>query len=78
LSDIKITKKLVASLVWLKDNQPAEIFNSKDGPSLTYVKKLVKLELVEPNKELTPHPKFNGGIVSYSLTKLGKKVLKGI
>lgn len=73
---IKITRKVVSTLEWLKDNQPVEKF-SKDGPALGYVKKLVKAGLVKPHRKLTPHPKFNGGIAKYSLSKLGNKVLKG-
>lgn len=74
-SEIKITKKVVSTLNWLKTNQPVEVF-TKDDPSLRYIKKLVVAGLVEPHKELTLHPKFNGGIVRYSLSKAGNKVLK--
>lgn len=77
ISEIVITKKVLLTLNWLKNNQPVERF-TKDGPSLRYIKKLVMAGLVEPHRELTPHPKFNGGLVRYSLSKAGNKVLKKI
>lgn len=73
---IRITKKVVSTLKWMKDNQPVEKF-TKNDPALHYIKKLVKAGLIEPDRELIPHPKFNGGIARYSLSKLGNKVLKG-
>lgn len=76
LEELKVTRKVISTLEWFKEHQPVEAFDPKNGPSLTYVRKLVKAGLIQTSKNLIPHPKLDVGVASFKLSKTGRKLLK--
>jgi len=72
-----VTRKMIRSLAWIKQNQPVAWFDKKKGPSLRYTKRLESFGLVIKLKRLIPHPEISDAcIAQFKLHKEGRRVLR--